>query len=123
MNDTEEENIKEKINIEINRLIIDKWYFYESNWKIISKKYNHRTTLKYMKDIKFIKDVLLNQLGYIPVFYFLNISYGTQEYPGPYHGLDKGLILLYHLVYGLSGQKMFQFMCYVTFYDLYKNFG
>ena len=32
MNDTEEENIKEKINIEINRLIIDKWYFYKSNW-------------------------------------------------------------------------------------------
>ena len=29
---------------------------------------------------------------------------------------------MYHLVCGLSGQKMAQFMCYATFYELYKKF-
>lgn len=48
------------------------------------KKYNHRTEIKNIEEIRFIKDVLLEHLGYLPVFYFLNVIYGTQEYPGPY---------------------------------------
>jgi hypothetical protein len=86
----------------------------------IKKKYNHKTELKNIKEIRFV-NVLLEHLGYLPVFYFLNIIYGTQEYPGPYLEIDKASLLLYHMVSGLSGQKMKQLMCYTTFYDLYSK--
>jgi hypothetical protein len=36
--------------------------------------------------------------------------------------MDKALILLYHMVSGLSGQKMCQFMNYTTFCELYSKF-
>ncbi|KAG2224286.1 hypothetical protein INT45_012854 [Circinella minor] len=48
-----------------------------------------------MKDIK---DELLEKLEYIPVYYFLTKLYTNQEYLGPYHEIEKGLILLYHIV-------------------------
>ncbi|KAI9247654.1 hypothetical protein BDA99DRAFT_419202, partial [Phascolomyces articulosus] len=37
---------------------------------------------------------------YIPVYYFLVVLYGNKEYPGPYKEIEKGLILLYHIVSG-----------------------
>src|SRR5215216_3281326 len=101
-----EEELKRLHQIEINKLIINKWYFYDQPWTSLTKKYNHRTVLKEIKEIRFIKDVLKDHLGYLPVFYFLNVLYGTIEYPGPHLEIDKALILLYHMVSGLSGQKM-----------------
>jgi hypothetical protein len=77
---------------------------------------DHRSELKDVKFIRFIKDVLLEQLGYIPVFYFLNVIYGSIEYPGPYRETEKGLLILYHIVSGLSGRKMHQFISYATYY-------
>ncbi|KAG2216300.1 hypothetical protein INT45_012478 [Circinella minor] len=66
--------------------------------------------------------ILLKQLGYIPVFYFLNNLYGNKEYPGPYKEIEKGLILLYYLVSGKPGNDMHEFIPYSTFYDIYKRF-
>jgi hypothetical protein len=60
-----EDELKKLHQVEINKLVINKWYFYEQPWSSLPKKYNHRTNLK------FIKDVLKDHLGYIPVFYFL----------------------------------------------------
>ncbi|KAI8056338.1 hypothetical protein BDF21DRAFT_467898 [Thamnidium elegans] len=39
-----------------------------------------------------VKDVLLNTLGYITVFYFLNELYGVQEYPTLYREIEKRII-------------------------------
>ncbi|KAI7849368.1 hypothetical protein BDC45DRAFT_448774, partial [Circinella umbellata] len=39
---------------------------------------------------------------YVAVFFFLTMLYGVNEYLGPYSELEKGLILLYHLVYCLA---------------------
>jgi hypothetical protein len=117
------DNLKEKLDIEINKLVVNKWLFLNNEWPLIANKFNHRTELKNIKtDISIIKDILLKQLGYIPVFYFLSVLYSNIEYPGPYHELDKGLLLLYHIVSGKSGIDMSEFMPYTTFYDLYKKF-
>ncbi|KAG2202819.1 hypothetical protein INT46_006491 [Mucor plumbeus] len=86
--DLEYKNILDE---EINNLLCDKWCFLNENWKTILNKYNHRTELKEIKNnsIKIAKEVLLNVLGYIPVFYFLNVLYGTREYAGPYREVEK----------------------------------
>ncbi|KAI9241985.1 MAG: hypothetical protein BYD32DRAFT_360435, partial [Podila humilis] len=34
----------------------------------------------------------------IPVFFFLVVIWSCDKYPGPYHDVDKGLLVLYHLV-------------------------
>ena len=99
-------------------------FSYNENWEIILNKYNHRTELKETKNnnIKIAKEVLLNILGYIPVFYFLNVLlYGTREYAGPYREVEKG-ILLYHIISGISGREMHKFIRYTIYYSLYKNF-
>ncbi|KAI7889660.1 uncharacterized protein EV154DRAFT_423527 [Mucor mucedo] len=46
-----------------------------------------------------VKDILLNILGYIPVFYFLVVLYGNGEYAGPYGEVDKRLLLLYQIMH------------------------
>jgi hypothetical protein len=123
MTETEEEILyKDILNKEVNNLIANEWLFLNMNWSYILHKFNHRSELKDVKFIKFIKDVLLEQLGYIPVFYFLNVIYGSIEYPGPYREIEKGLLILYHMVSGLSGRKMHQFISYTTYYELYKRF-
>lgn len=110
---------KEKLNLEINKLISNKWLFLNNEWPLIANRFNHRTELKEIKcDIGVIKDTLLKQLGYIPVFYFLTVLFSNIEYPGPYHELEKGLLLLYHIVSGKSGIGMGEFIPYTTFYDL-----
>lgn len=65
-------------------------------------------------NLRVIKDILLRQLGYIPVFYFLVVLYRSGEYPGLYHKIDKGIILLYHI--------MSEFIPYTSFYEVYKKF-
>ncbi|KAI9488184.1 hypothetical protein BDB00DRAFT_744914, partial [Zychaea mexicana] len=39
---------------------------------------------------------------YIPVFFFLVMIFNKYDYKGPYNFLEKGLIILYHLITGNS---------------------
>ncbi|KAI7873436.1 hypothetical protein K492DRAFT_111394, partial [Lichtheimia hyalospora FSU 10163] len=43
---------------------------------------------------------------YIPVFFFLVVVFGCDNYPGPYRHVDKGLLILYHLLSGCSIAEM-----------------
>jgi hypothetical protein len=98
---------KERLDFEANKLIVNKWLFLNLEWPLLSYDFNHRTELKQTKfDMWVVKDILFRQLGYIPVFYFLTILYSNIEYPGPYFELDKGLLLLYQLVSGKTGIDM-----------------
>lgn len=115
-------NLKHMLQNEINNLVINKWNFLNNNWPQMYNKFNHRTEIKDIKKISFIKNVLLKELGYIPVFYFLTVLYGNIEYPGPYKEIDKGLVLLYHIISGKPGCDMNKFIPYTTFYALYKKF-
>ncbi|KAI8328340.1 hypothetical protein BC941DRAFT_326621, partial [Chlamydoabsidia padenii] len=46
----------------------------------------------------------------IPVFFFLVVLFGAHDYSGPYRNVEKGLLLLYHLLTGCSMSDMEQFM-------------
>ena len=48
--------------------------------------------------------------------------YGVNEYPGPYSELEKGLIILYHLVCGETCQYMSRYTKYSSFYAVYQKF-
>lgn len=116
---------KNKLDDEINKLIINNWNFLNEPWPEIRNRFNHRTKIKDIKNndiMKEIKQELLEKLGYIPVYYFLTKLYTNREYPGPYREIEKGLILLYHIVSGRSGPEMANIIPYTSFYDLYKDF-
>lgn len=117
------ESYQEKLQLEIDKLILNKWSFLNLEWPLIENKFNHRTEIKSTKvNMRAVKDILFKILGYIPVFYFLVVLYGNGEYPGPYGEIDKGLLLLYQIVSGKTGIDMSEFIPYTTFYDLYKKF-
>ncbi|KAI8328845.1 hypothetical protein BC941DRAFT_488235, partial [Chlamydoabsidia padenii] len=64
----------------------------------------------------------LQRLGVIPVFFFLVVLFGTQDYSGPYRNVEKGLLLLYHLLTGCSMADMEQFIPKSSFHQLHKEF-
>ena len=116
---------KNKLNNEVDKLIINNWNFLKEPWPEMKNRFNHRTKIKDIKNNEIMKDIkneLLEKLGYIPVYYFLTKLYTNREYPGPYREIEKGLILLYHIVSGRSGPEMVNIIPYTTFYDLYKDF-
>jgi len=116
------QELEDKINLEINKLIIDEWQFLNNNYPINENKYKHRTELKKINDIEEIKLELKNKLSYIAVFFFLTVLYGVKEYPRPYFELEKGLLLLYHLVCGQTGHYMGRYMSYASFFAVYEKF-
>lgn len=78
------------------------WTFLSDGWPVVLKGKYHRTELKSVKDVQYLKSYVLEHLGYIPVFFFLVVLFGDREYPGPYRGVEKGLLLLYQLLTGCS---------------------
>lgn len=74
-----------------------------------------------MKNITEIKNELVNKLGYIAVFFFLNVLYTNKEYPGPFLQVEKGLLLLYQLTSGFTSKNIKEYMPHTTFYAVYKE--
>ncbi|KAG0999967.1 hypothetical protein G6F27_013786 [Rhizopus arrhizus] len=68
------------------------------------------------------KEKVLQSLGFIPVFFFLVVLFGVQDYSGPYNNVEKGILLLYHLVTGCSMEEMGQFIPKSSFHQLHKEF-
>ena len=53
-----------KLNDEVNKLIINNWIFLRESWVEIKNRFNHLTK------IKGVKNELLEKLEYVPVYYF-----------------------------------------------------
>jgi hypothetical protein len=107
---------------EFNKLMHDHWSFLFQEWPEVSKAKFHRTEIKIVSDIKHAKEAILQQLGYIPVFFFLSVLFATQDYPGPYRNCEKGLLVLYQLIKNCSMEQMSRFIPRSSFYDLYRSF-
>lgn len=121
-NDENIKKYKNDLKIEINKLLLKEWSFLSEDWKKISNTFKHRTELKNVKCIDEIKKELLDKLGYTSVYFFLTVLYTNKEYPGPYYEIEKGLLILYHLVTGFTSKETKQFIPYSTFYTIYKEF-
>src|SRR3979490_3153773 len=74
------------------------WKFIDSQWPEMKPSKYHRTDKKDICDMKHIKEVVVNRLGIIPVFFFLIVLYPFKHHPGPYRNVEKGLLILYHLL-------------------------
>jgi len=119
----EDNNLDSDINFEIKNIQKKHWGFMDENWKANENKYKHRSDVKHISEIGYIKKTLFEKLGYIAVFFFLNVLYANIEYPSPYYEIEKGLFLLFHLVSGISGRyEIERYLPYSSFHSFYKKF-
>ena len=95
---------------EFNKLMQVHWQFLHMDWPIITKLKYHCTEVKNIPSIEHVKDVILQKLGIITVFFFLTQLFGTHDYPGAYRNIEKGLLLLYHIIEGKSIMDMSRFI-------------
>ncbi|KAF9090091.1 hypothetical protein BGX29_011681 [Mortierella sp. GBA35] len=75
-----------------------------------------------VNDIDSIKTFVLNRLGVIPVFFFLTVIFGTRAYSCPYRNAEKGVMLLYVLVKGISLSDMARHIPKTSFHTIHKEF-
>ncbi|KAG0369533.1 hypothetical protein BGZ54_009676 [Gamsiella multidivaricata] len=108
--------------LENDAIVLNHWKFLHTDWPIIDRVKHHRTELVAVKDIDIIKTVVLNRLGVIPAFFFLTMIFGTRAYSCPYRNVEKGIILLYVLVKGVSLSDMAQYIPKTSFHTIHKEF-
>lgn len=113
---------KSDIRKECGELLNKHWSFLDWEWPTIQRSKYHRTSTKEIPSIGMVKELVLQRLGIIPVFFFLVVLFGTQDYSGPYSNVEKGLLLLYHLLTGCSMADMGQFIPKSSFHQLHKEF-
>ena len=106
---------------EYRTLMENEWKFIHRNWPVVKREKYHRTELKDVNSIGHIKEVVLNKLGPIPVFFFLTVLF-PKHHPGPYRNVEKGLLLLYHLLKGLSFGNMDRYMPTSSLHEVHKSF-
>ena len=115
-------DIENLLNLE-KKDLINKWCFMHNKYEEIEyKKYYHRTEIKHVNFIQEIKEELIEKLGIIPVYVFLTDYFYKLEFPGAYYHVDKGLLIIYHLLSGLSINKMDKFINYTMYFKIYKRF-
>ena len=56
------------------------------------------------------------------MFFFLIVLYPFKHHPGPYRNVEKGLLILYHLLKGISYSDMGTFIPQSSFHDIHKSF-
>lgn len=102
-------------------LVSTYWAFLQRDWPTVERK-GHRSELKSIPNIEVVKNYVLEHLGFIPVYFFLVVVFGNKDFPGPYRGVEKGLLILYHLLTGASMAQMGQFIPKSSFTALYSAF-
>ena len=111
-----------KLTRMFQQLLHDEWSFLDVEWPTQERSNNHRTALKTVPHMNTVKDVLMSRLGAIPVFFFLVVIWGRYKYSGPYGEVDKGLLVLYHLVSGLAMDGMSPYIPKSSFHSIHTEF-
>jgi hypothetical protein len=104
----------------LQQLLHDEWQFLDEEWPTQECPSNHRTSLKSIPRMNTVKDKLMERLGPIPVFFFLTVIWSCDKYPGPYREVEKGLLVLYHLVTGLPMVGISPFIAKSSFHAIHK---
>ena len=107
---------------EINNLIEHNWSFLNKYYPTLEKKKHHITEPRDVDHIDDIKDTVCKKLGYIPTFFFLTVLYGVKDRVGPFRNIEKGLLLLYQLLEGVTINDMDEYIPHSTFWEIYKEF-
>lgn len=104
------ENVyNDNLDAELKKIFNDKWNIINNDWDSIIKNIpnksntlidNNNIKIKSISTIQGVKNILFNKLGHIPVYFFLNILFSNYNYSGKYSNIEKGIMLLYHLITG-----------------------
>ncbi len=114
--------VKMELSKHFDQLLAEHWDFLDKGWPSIPPSKNHRTVSKEVGFITQVKDTLYKRLGAIPVYFFLTMIWPKTKYPGPYKAIDKGLLVLYHIVKGLSMEAMEPHMPKSSFHAIHTIF-
>lgn len=68
-NNTKE--LKNLLNLEINKLILDKWQFLERSWPKIKNRFNRRTKIKDTKNHNIITEIKNELLQNLDMFLYI----------------------------------------------------
>lgn len=108
-----------KLQNEYEHLIKTKWYFLNNEYK--NDHYNyHRTELQEIKHIDKIKIEIEEKLGVLATFVFITDFCSKFKLPGPYRNIDKALIILYHMVCGISINQMVLYLDVSNYFRIYR---
>lgn len=107
---------------EFNILMGKQWVFLNDKWPEMKPSKYHRTEIKIVSEIDHVKQVVLEKLGPIPVFFFFLVLFPFKHHPGPYRNVEKGLLILYHILKGGPHSDMGRFIAQSSFYDIHKSF-
>jgi hypothetical protein len=102
---------------------------YAKHWKFMNKEYiytaknkYHRKKIEEIPNIDYLKKDVYSKLGSIAPYVFLADLCNDIKLPGPYNNLEKGLLLLEHLLNGYSMSEMEIYINESNFFKLYKTF-
>lgn len=116
----EHPDVKQILQKEYEKLIQNQWKFLNNEYIPIIKKNYHRSELQEINFIENIKKEILEKIGIIPTFVFITDFCNKFNIPGPYRDIEKGLVVLYHLLCGLSINQMETYLKYTNFFKMYK---
>jgi len=96
------DELEGKLKEEYLKIVEKEWKWLNTPWKSIKKHFYHRTQMTSIEKIEDVKTRLMDTLGALPVFYFLNIHRDPEEFPGEYNNLESKLMILDQMVRGFS---------------------
>lgn len=116
------QDLEINLNNEYKKIITEYWNFLNYGWPTIKKTRNHTRIISNIKNYNEIKKEVFNKLGVIPVYFFMVILFGDQDYPGSYNTIEKGLLILYFILKNIPFESMDKYISKSTFHDIYRTF-
>jgi hypothetical protein len=116
---TQIDNFIEK---EYNRIFVNNWKFMNKEYLYNAENKYHRKKIEEIPNINNLKSNVYKKLGSIPTYIFLVDLCNNIKLPGPYNNIEKGLLLLEHLLNGYSMSGMEIYINESNFFKIYKTF-
>lgn len=110
------------LDAEVASLLRQHWTFLDDTWPVFQQTKRHRTVTKDIPNVDQVKKRVLASLGPIPVFFFLVELFGVRDYSGPFRNVEKGILLLYHLLEGGPMTSLSMYIPSSSLYTVYKEF-
>ena len=118
----DKDELEVKRDTAFNNLMRNKWGFFYDTWPEFKPTKYHRKEIEDIKDIEHVKKVVLDGLGYTPVFFFLTVLFPFKHHPGPRRNVEKGLLLIYQLITGDSFETMERFIPQSSMHAIHRSF-